>query len=126
MYDRVLIVEDDDRLRGVIVKNLVNRGVAVQQAATATEALQLVFAQQPDLLLVDINLPDKTGWDFLRALRARGVEIPTVVISAVRVSPSRLAEFRPLAYLPKPFPLDALLRLVLGVQQPLDDQASGM
>jgi hypothetical protein len=35
-----------------------------------------------------------------------------VVLSAVRVSPRRLAEFRPLAYLPKPFPLDSLLRLV--------------
>ena len=40
-----------------------------------------------------------------------GHKLPVVVLSAVRVSPGRLAEFRPLAYLPKPFPIEALLRL---------------
>ena len=48
----------------------------------------------------------------MRELRALGKEVPTAVISAVRVSPQRLQEFRPIAYLPKPFPLEALLRLV--------------
>ena len=63
-------------------------------------------------MLLDISLPDRTGWDVLRELRERGLVVPTIIVSAVRVGPSRLAEFRPLAYLPKPFPLEALLRLV--------------
>jgi DNA-binding response OmpR family regulator len=50
----------------------------------------------------------------LRELRRRGTDVPTIIVSAVRVSPNRLEEFHPLAYLPKPFPLEALLRLVLG------------
>ncbi len=49
------------------------------------------------------------GHDVSIAADARSA--PVVVLSAVRVSPGRLAEFRPLAYLPKPFPIEALLRL---------------
>ena len=49
-----------------------------------------------------------------RGLQVRGNAVPTIIISAVRVNQNRLDEFHPLAYLPKPFPLDALLRLVLG------------
>jgi DNA-binding response OmpR family regulator len=50
----------------------------------------------------------------LRDLQRRHIAVPTIVVSAVRVSQSRLDEFKPMAYLPKPFPIDALLRLVLG------------
>lgn len=112
MYRRILIVEDEATLRRIIVRNLAGRGHLVREAATAAEGGGAVLAERPDLLLLDINLPDRSGWDLLRELGRRGVAVPTVVVSAVRVSPSRLAEFRPLAYLPKPFPIEALLRLV--------------
>jgi DNA-binding response OmpR family regulator len=113
-YRRVVIVEDEVTLRRIIARNLVRRGVLVAETGTADEAVRAVQAQKPDLLLLDVNLPDRSGWDVLRDLQRRGIEVPTVVISAVRVNPSRVAEFRPVAYLPKPFPLEALLRLVLG------------
>jgi DNA-binding response OmpR family regulator len=81
-----------------------------------------------DLIVLDINLPDQTGWDVLRSalsegyikpllLEGQGEKLPVVVLSAVRVGPSRLAEFHPLAYLPKPFPMDALLRLAAEAAQ---------
>ncbi len=114
MYRGVLIVEDEGRLRRVIARNLASRGVRVREAETGTAAVQAIAEERPDLLLLDISLPDRSGWDVLRELRRRGTEVPTIVISAVRVTPERLAEFRPLAYLPKPFPLEALLRLVRG------------
>lgn len=108
-------MEDEPTLRQVIARNLASRGVAVSEAATAAEALAAIELRRPDLLLLDINLPDRTGWDVLRALREPGIALPTIVLSAVRVSPARLAEFHPLAFLPKPFPLEALLRLVVGL-----------
>jgi DNA-binding response OmpR family regulator len=110
----VLIVEDEATLRRVIATNLRARGHDVAEVETAAQALARLAASPPDLMLLDINLPDRSGWDVLRELRDRRVTVPTVIISAVHVTPARLAEFHPLAYLPKPFPLDALLRLVEG------------
>jgi DNA-binding response OmpR family regulator len=111
-YRRVLLVEDEASLRGIIARNLTARGYTVREAATASDALAALNAELPDLLLLDINLPDRTGWDVMRELAARGQQVPTVILSAVRVSPARLGEFHPLAYLPKPFPVEALLRLL--------------
>ncbi|HEY7042952.1 MAG TPA: response regulator [Nocardioidaceae bacterium] len=118
-----MIVEDEPTLRHIIARNLTSRGVMVQEAETAGEAVQHVLAERPDLLLLDVNLPDRSGWDVLRDLRRQGIEVPTIVISAVYCSPSRLEEFRPLAYLHKPFPLEALLRLVIGpAEESTDDE----
>jgi CheY-like chemotaxis protein len=119
MYRRILIVEDEVPLRRVIVLNLAARGQSVDEAGTANEAMAQLASKRFDLMLLDICLPDRTGWDVLRELRDLGIVIPTVVVSAVRVSASRLREFQPLGYLPKPFPLDALLRIVGGEPAPL-------
>lgn len=114
IYRHILVVEDEATLRRVIVRNLTGRGYRVREAETAEAAIGAALAEAPDLILLDINLPDRTGWDVLRELRSRGIALPTVIVSAVRVSQGRLAEFQPLAYLPKPFPLEALLRIVEG------------
>jgi DNA-binding response OmpR family regulator len=111
-FRRVLLVEDEVALRKVVARNLTSRGVEVSEAGTAAEAIRATAATCPDLVLLDINLPDQTGWDVLREFRRRGTAVPTIIVSAVRVSQSRLDEFQPLAYLPKPFPIEALLRLV--------------
>ncbi len=113
-YRRILIVEDEATLRRVISRNLVGRGHLVQEAETVGAAIKAINDERPDLILLDINLPDRTGWDLLRDLRSREIIIPTIIVSAVRVSQGRIAEFSPLAYLPKPFPLEALLRIVEG------------
>src|SRR6478672_6623483 len=94
-YRRVLLVEDEAPLRMVIALNLVGRGVEVRETATSSQALAALSAEVPDLILLDINLPDRTGWDVLRDLKQRGVDIPTIVVSAVRVSQTRLDEFHP-------------------------------
>ncbi len=109
---RVLVVEDEAPLRMIIRRNLEHRGVAVSEARTATEALAaLESGDLPDLLLLDINLPDRTGWDVLRELHAGGRTPRTIVVSAVRISPEKLREFAVDAYLPKPFPIEALVRI---------------
>src|ERR1700730_11369687 len=110
----VLLVEDEVTFRRVIARNLSGRGLLVREVGTAGEAVAVSPADRPDLMLLDINLPDHTGWDVVRELHRLGIDVPTIVVSAVRVSPSRLEEFHPMAYLPKPFPLEALLRLVFN------------
>ncbi len=122
----ILLVEDDDVLGDLITRNLQARGHDVQMIGDAESALALLRSREFDLVLLDINLPDRTGWDILREAQQEGTlqpldfkgheqVLPVVVLSAVRVSPRRLAEFHPLAYLPKPFPMEALLRLAAEV-----------
>jgi DNA-binding response OmpR family regulator len=111
-YKRILLVEDEPVFRQIVARNLRARGCEVIEAETAREGLARLKEDLPDLLLLDINLPDRSGWDILRQMQLRGTQVPTIIVSAVRVSEERLAEFKPKAYLPKPFPLEALLRIV--------------
>jgi DNA-binding response OmpR family regulator len=113
-YRSVLLVEDDGVLARIIERNLSARRVRVLRAASVGEALAAIAVARPDVILLDIDLPDRTGWDLLRALHTRAIDVPAIIVSGTRVSPERLAEFKPVAYLPKPFPLEALLRLVVG------------
>lgn len=124
----ILLVEDDEVLCDLIERNLRARGHEVSMAVDVQSALTQLRSKTFDLILLDINLPDQTGWDVLRAAQAEGCihvqeddglmgKLPVVVLSAVRVSPRRLAEFHPLAYLPKPFPMEALLRLAAEAAQ---------
>lgn len=113
-YRNVLLVEDDGTLGRVIERNLTARGAQVVRASSVGEALAAIAVLRPDVMLLDIDLPDRTGWDLMRTLETRGIRIPTILVSGTRVTPERLAQFKPIAYLPKPFPLEALLRLVIG------------
>jgi CheY-like chemotaxis protein len=120
----ILVVEDEAPLRRIMVLNLVRRGQTVieaQSVASAQEALG-AFAQQFELTLRDLNLPDRTGWDLLRSLEQTDAEnhreqagharLPAVmIITTVRPTRSRLEAFHPTVLL-KPFPIEALLRLI--------------
>jgi DNA-binding response OmpR family regulator len=121
---RVLLVEDEAALADVIGRNLRARGHSVTLAPTAEAALLSLAAERPDILLLDVNLPDMTGWDILRRLdeddRRR---LSVVVISAAPISPKRIEEFKPARCLMKPFPIDALLRTLSDLNsasQPAD------
>ncbi|MDQ2715803.1 MAG: response regulator [Chloroflexota bacterium] len=125
---RILLVEDDEVLRDLVGRNLQVRDHEVRIAVDAESALAQLRTSHFDLVLLDINLPDQTGWAVLRtALREGWIhtqaiddglqKLPVVVLSAVRVSPGRLLEFHPLAYLPKPFPMEAILRLAKEAAQ---------
>ena len=128
---RLLLVEDDEVLRELILLNLRMRGHEVRVAVDGRAALASLQATPFDLIFLDICLPDQTGWEVLRTAQREGWlapvpsnghagQLPVVVLSAVRVSPHRLQEFHPLAYLPKPFPLDALLRLAAEAESRKD------
>ncbi|GAC1366858.1 MAG: hypothetical protein NVS2B12_04840 [Ktedonobacteraceae bacterium] len=121
---KILLVEDDAVLADLVRRNLEAREHDVQVVVDGRAALAQLRHSCFDLIFLDINLPDQTGWDILRTAQREGylhmqsidddrLILPVVVLSAVRVSPRHLAEFHPLAYLPKPFPMEALLRLAM-------------
>jgi two-component system response regulator PrrA len=107
----ILLVEDEPGLRQTLAMSLQGRDFTVDEAATASAAIDAAASHRFDLMLLDINLPDGTGWDVLRQLRTTGNSLPVVVLSAVPPNPVRVREFRPFGVLHKPFPIDARLRL---------------
>lgn len=110
----VLLVEDDESLRRILARHLRSEGYRVDEAPSAEDAVRaLDGGVRPGVVLLDINLPGDTGWDLLRgsALAAAGSP-PVVIVSAVTISPRRLAEFHVAGYLPKPFPIETLVATV--------------
>jgi DNA-binding response OmpR family regulator len=111
---RVLFVEDDGGLAGIVVRHLRARGHDARAVASAEEALDLVRSGfRPTVVLLDINLPGASGWDLLRSggLRAAGSP-PVYVVSATSVPSARLREFGVAGFLPKPFAVSTLIEIV--------------
>ena len=111
---RVLIVEDDADLRGVLGRGLSEEGFLTDSVATGAELLERVDALAPDLLVVDIGLPDVDGRDLCQALRSRGVQTPVLFLTARDSLPDRLSGFEAGGddYVTKPFALaEVVVRL---------------
>lgn len=110
----ILMVEDDEPFATIVARHLRARGWEVRTATSAEEAVDLLAAGlRPALVLLDINLPDDSGWSLLRSEAYHtAAGPPTVVMTATSVSPSRLREFSVAGYLPKPFPIDTLIATI--------------
>jgi two-component system, OmpR family, response regulator len=102
---RVLIAEDDLELRGLLQRGLAEEGFAPDGVATGRELLARVASDPPDLLVVDIGLPDADGRDLCQAVRARGLQAPVLFLTARDSLPDRLSGFEAGAddYVTKPF-----------------------
>ena len=118
---RVLIAEDDDELRELVVRGLREEGFDVAASATASGLQGLVDQHPPDALILDIGLPDADGRDLCQALRARGVLAPVLFLTARDALPDRLSGFAAGGddYLVKPFSFDELVaRLRAQLRRP--------
>ena len=84
---QVLIIEDDARIRPLLMRSLDERGYAVASAATGMQGLQLAVDTRPDLVILDLGLPDVDGTQVLAMLRAVS-DVPVIVASARDDDPS--------------------------------------
>jgi len=107
---RVLVVEDDARLRSTLVSFLEDEGYLVAAAANGAEALDLIEQTGADLLLLDMHMPIMDGWKTVQELRSRGVDIPIVVMTAAHDARQLATELGAIAYVPKPLSLPSLIR----------------
>jgi DNA-binding response OmpR family regulator len=107
---KVLLVEDERSLASVLARNLRARGYDVDLADTAEEAILSMAERWPDALIVDVNLPDFSGWEILRRLSEEDrSRLKVIMTSAAPLSQKRISEFRPAHALQKPFPIEAML-----------------
>jgi len=104
---KLLVVEDDLELRGVLSRGLREEGFDVHTVGTGGEVLPRVASDPPDVLIVDIGLPDADGRDVCQALRARGIQTPVLFLTARDSLVDRIAGFDAGGddYVAKPFAL---------------------
>jgi two-component system, OmpR family, phosphate regulon response regulator OmpR len=111
---RLLVVDDDDRLRRLLVATLSKKGFWVDQAANTQQAQEQRHLQHYDLLVVDVMMPGETGTAYVKRLRQQGDMIPVVLLTALGDTPDRIEGLQAGAddYLAKPFdPQELALRL---------------
>lgn len=102
----VLIVDDDERLREFVRVNLEMDGYEVREAGSAEEGLAALEAEPPDLILLDVMMPQMDGWEMLRRVHERhGVDaIPVIMFSGkVDEASERVQEKGVKAFIGKPF-----------------------
>lgn len=102
----------------LLVDALDAAGHLAELARSSAAALTSIESAVPDVLCLDIDLPDGTGWALLDELDSRQISLPRVVVATAGMGASR-SRHRPGTFLlPKPFPIDSLLRLVSGAEPP--------
>ncbi|MEU2060110.1 response regulator transcription factor [Streptomyces sp. NPDC013455] len=119
---RVLVVEDNPQLVRALVINLQARHYGVDAAPDGATALRLAAARQPDVVLLDLGLPDMDGVDVIKALRGWS-RMPILVLSARESSAEKVSALDAGAddYITKPFSMDELLaRLRAAVRRTED------
>ena len=107
----ILVVEDDHELRSLLVRGLTEEGFRATGAASGNDALSRLDEKTPDALIVDIGLPDADGRDLTQALRAGGIHVPVLFLTARDSLAERLSGFDAGGddYLTKPFAFAELL-----------------
>ena len=106
----VLIVDDDDAFRNVLAGELQRMGFQVTAIATAGEAIAHVGERQPDIVLLDLRLPDMSGLDVLRNIRERAPATDVIMLTGHGTIDTAIESIRMGAfdYVAKPCPLDEL------------------
>jgi two-component system, OmpR family, alkaline phosphatase synthesis response regulator PhoP len=107
----ILVVEDDASLRMALTENLKSAGYAVHTAADGPTGLAEARARKPDLIVLDIMLPEMSGYEICRTLRDQGVGTPILMLTARQDEFDKLHGFEMGAddYVTKPFSIRELL-----------------
>jgi two-component system, OmpR family, response regulator len=114
---RLLVVEDEPNILELLAASLRYSGFEVVTAAAGNEAVQAAQRHRPDLIVLDVNLPDMDGFDVIRRLRGGGAQIPVVFLTARDSTDDKI---RGLTlggddYVTKPFSLEEVIARIRAV-----------
>lgn len=123
---RVLIVEDDDILRGAVETGLTMNGFTVDSVETLEDARAAVGAWPYDAVVLDVALPDGSGFDLLKDWRMHGAATPVLMLTARNATEDRIhgLDLGADDYLGKPFDLDELAARVRAIARRAQGRAA--
>ncbi|WP_231576119.1 response regulator [Hymenobacter sp. DG25B] len=127
MKNRILIVDDSFYMRTMLKNMLTDAGYdVVGEAANGQQALEMAAATRPDLITLDVILPDNTGLDVLKGIRQEQPNVRIVMCSAVgqEVIVNEALESGAAAYIVKPFSEEKVLEIVGNMLQQASDEAA--
>ena len=111
----ILVIDDEPDSRESGADILSVEGSQVQTAANGADGLLLVARARPSLIVLDMRMPIMNGWAFVSALRASGVKVPILVLTAAQNARRWAEEVNADGYVGKPFDLEELLTAVEGL-----------
>ena len=117
---RVLVVDDTPRIRELLADYLAAEGFEVRTAANGREALEVLDGWRPDLIVLDLTMPEMDGWSFRsnQLEIAEVAEIPVLVFSASFDQRAQIEALRAAAVLPKTCDLDVLVEVIRRIASP--------
>jgi two-component system, OmpR family, KDP operon response regulator KdpE len=114
---RILVVDDESQIRRVVRTTLVSHGYEVSEAVNGNEALELIGSSEYDLVILDMNMPEKSGIETCRDICANGSH-PAIIMVTVRDSEAEKVEALDAGadgYVTKPFGIAELLARIRAV-----------
>jgi two-component system OmpR family response regulator len=123
----VLVVDDEPNIRELVQVALQFHGCSVTTAATGKDALRQIEADHPDLIVLDVMLPDLDGFEVVRRLRAAGNEVPVIFLTARDTSTDTVTGLALGGddYVTKPFSVESLVARVRAVLRRASRAAAG-
>jgi len=111
---KILIVDDNEDNRDVLARRLQRRGFEVTQAAGGKQGVEQATTDLPDVILMDMNMPELDGWEATRIIRSQGSIVPIIAITAHAMpgDRERAIEAGCTQYHTKPVELDKLLETI--------------
>src|SRR5579864_5336956 len=115
----LLVVEDDPLIQKLLYKGLMSDGFVVDVVSTGEEGVERAMSGEYDAAILDVTLPDLNGFQVARRVRAEGLDLPILMLTALGDLDDRLAGFAAGAddYLTKPFAFRELLARLRAIMR---------
>ena len=118
----ILVVDDDPEIVSMLSTRLTKRGYKVSTANDGHRALELAKREKPDLVLLDVMMPGKSGWEVARALKqdpvTQGIKIVMVTAIGAQVNELTSPLYGADAHIDKPFEFDRLEKVIADLVSP--------